>query len=95
MAQSSSLYIAGIDTSSTTIAFALYNLSRNPEQQTTLYNEIQTHVLGKKLTIDLINKMSFLDCVVNESLRLHPPLPVIDRIATRDYKVMLYNIINN
>lgn len=95
MAQSGSLYIAGIDTSSTTIAFALYDLSRNPEHQTTLYNEIQTHVLGKKLTVDLINEMSFLDRVINESLRLHPPLPVIDRTATRDYKVIQHNIINN
>ncbi|GAB1863423.1 Cytochrome P450 6k1 [Camponotus japonicus] len=93
VAQSGSLYIAGIDTSSTTIAFTLYDLSRNPEHQTTLYNEIQTHVLGKKLTIDLINEMSFLDCVVNESLRLHPPLPVIDRTATRDYKLPGFELI--
>lgn len=87
VAQSASFYIAGFEAISTTIAFALYDLSRNPEHQTTLYNEIQTHVLGKKLTVDLINEMSFLDCVVNESLRLHPPLPIVDRTATRDYKV--------
>ncbi|XP_072757476.1 cytochrome P450 6k1-like isoform X2 [Anoplolepis gracilipes] len=86
VAQSASFYIAGFEATSTTIAFALYNLSRHPEHQATLYDEIQTHLLGKKLTVDLINEMSFLDRVVNESLRLYPPLPVVDRTATKDYK---------
>lgn len=87
VAQAGSFYIAGFEATSTTLAFVLYDLSRNPEHQTTLYNEIQTHVLGKELTVDLINEMSFLNCVVNESIRLHPPLPHVDRTATRDYKV--------
>lgn len=92
MAQSASFYIAGFEATSTAIAFALYDLSRHPEHQATLYNEIQTHLSGKELTMDLINKMSFLDCVISETLRLHPPLPFVDRTATRDYEVINTNL---
>lgn len=98
MAQSSSVYIAGFETTSITIAFALYHLACHSEHQATLYDEIQTHLSGKKLIMELIDKLSFLDCVVYEALRLYPPLPVLDRTATRDYEVIKtqsYICINN
>ncbi|XP_071559039.1 cytochrome P450 6k1-like [Temnothorax nylanderi] len=87
LAHPSSFYIAGFEASATALAFVLYDLARHPEHQDTLYNEIQTHLSGKDLTMDLINELSFLDCVIAESLRLHPPLPVTDRITTRDYEL--------
>ncbi|KAM0737251.1 Cytochrome P450 6k1 [Formica fusca] len=87
VAQLSSFYIAGFEALSNVTAFALYHLACHPEHQATLYNEIQIHVPEKKLNVDLINEMSFLDSIINESLRLHPPLPVVDRIAIRDYKL--------
>lgn len=87
VAQLASLYIAGFEATSNVIAFALYHLACHPEHQVTLYNEIQTHLTGKQLTVDLINKMSFLDCIISESLRLHPPLPIVDRTAIKDYEL--------
>ncbi|XP_011696504.1 PREDICTED: cytochrome P450 6k1-like [Wasmannia auropunctata] len=87
LAHPSSFYIAGFEASATTIAFVLYDLARHPEHQETLYNEIQTYLSGKELTMDLISELPFLDYVVAESLRLHPPLPVTDRIATKNYEL--------
>ncbi|XP_029679683.1 cytochrome P450 6k1-like [Formica exsecta] len=87
VAQSASLYIAGFEATTTTIAFTLADLSRHPEHQAILYDEIQTHLSGQKMTVDLINEISFLDCVINESMRLHPPLPILDRTAIKDYKL--------
>lgn len=92
LAHPSSFYIAGFEATSTAIAFVLYDLARHPEHQDTLYKEIQT-LSGKEMTMDLINELPFLEYVITESLRLHPPLPVIDRIAIRDYEVS--NIISN
>lgn len=89
VAQVASLYIAGFEATSSVIAFTLYHLACHPEHQVTLYNEIKTHLTGKQLTVDLINEMSFLDDVVCESLRLHPPLPITDRIAIKDYEVII------
>ncbi|XP_039304987.1 LOW QUALITY PROTEIN: cytochrome P450 6k1 [Solenopsis invicta] len=87
LAHPTSLYLAGLESTATSIAFALYDLAHHPEHQDTLYNELKTHLSGKELTIDLINKLSFLDSVVAESMRLHPTVSHIDRIATRNYKV--------
>ncbi|KAL6258724.1 hypothetical protein P5V15_010674 [Pogonomyrmex californicus] len=87
VAQPSSLYAAGFEATSTAIAFVLYELARHPEHQATVYKEIQTHLSGKELTIDLINKMTFLDRVITEALRLYPPLPVVDRTALKNYKL--------
>ncbi|EGI64750.1 Putative cytochrome P450 6g2 [Acromyrmex echinatior] len=96
VAQSSSLYIAGFEATATAIAYVLHDLRHHPEHQNTIYNEIQTQLSGKELTMDLINGLSFLDSVVVESLRLHPPLPVTDRITARDYEenVPVYVSIN-
>lgn len=87
LAHPSSFYIAGLEATATTLAFVLYDLACHPEHQKTLYNEIQTHVSEKELTMDLINELTFLDCVITESLRLHPPLPVTDRITTKNYEL--------
>jgi len=88
LAQAASFYTAGFEATAATIAFVLYDLARHPEHQEALYNEIQTHLSGQELTMDLINELPFLDCVVAESLRLHPPLPITDRIAIKDYEVI-------
>jgi len=87
LAQPSSLFIAGFEAGSTTIAFALYYLACYPEYQDFLYDEIQTHLNGKEWTMEIINEMSFAESILIETLRLFPPLPITDRIATKDYKV--------
>lgn len=82
-----SVMVAGFEATTDALSFCLYELARHPEHQVTLYDEIQTYISNKELTLDLINEMPFLDSLVIEILRLYPPLPMTDRIATRDYKV--------
>lgn len=88
MSQALSFYVAGLEATSSTIAFSLYELSRHIEYQSRLYKEIKTHLENEELTLESINKMEFLDQIVNETLRLYPPLPMLDRIASKDYKVL-------
>lgn len=60
-------FIAGFDTSSTAMTFALYELAKNPEIQERLRDEIHK-VLAEndgKITYDGLMKMSFLDKVLN------------------------------
>ena len=84
-----SFYLAGLEATSSAIAFALFELSRHPEYQTRLYQEIKETLAIQELTLDAINQMEFLEQVINETLRLYPPLPMIDRIALKDYKVLI------
>ncbi|EFN82419.1 probable cytochrome P450 6g2 [Harpegnathos saltator] len=87
LAQVMAFHIAGFESTGTASAWTIYELARKPEYQDILYEEIKNHLSGKEITMELINEMSFLDCIVNEAMRLHPPLPVTDRTAIKDFVV--------
>ncbi|KAJ3655229.1 hypothetical protein Zmor_014365 [Zophobas morio] len=82
-------FLAGFETSSTTMTFALYELSNNHKIQDKVRDEINT-VLGKhdgKITYEAIQEMKYMDLVINETLRKYPPLPILTRKCVKDYKV--------
>ncbi|CAD7079526.1 unnamed protein product [Hermetia illucens] len=94
-AQAFVFFIAGFETSSTVMMYALYELARNPEIQEKLRNEINT-VQEKhegRLTYEAIKDMVYLDQVVNESLRKYSPSLALRRIAQEDYKVPNTNLV--
>lgn len=82
------IVIAGRDTTSQTMAFALYELARNPEVVTELRSEIQETVgIGtdaRAPTYADLKKMSHLSHILNETLRLYPNVPVNIREAMKD-----------
>ncbi|XP_014469071.1 PREDICTED: cytochrome P450 6k1-like [Dinoponera quadriceps] len=86
-AQASSFYIAGFEASGTLAAWVINEITLKPEYQNALYKEIKKYQLDKEITMESINETPFLDCIINETLRLHPPIPVIDRIAEADFEI--------
>lgn len=84
LAQAESLFTAGYEATATIIAFTLYELSRYPEHEEKLYDEIKN---VKDMNNDSLKKLTFLDQVINEVLRLYPSLPFVDRVAEKNYKV--------
>ncbi|KAK9730876.1 Cytochrome P450 [Popillia japonica] len=86
-AQSFVFFIAGFETSSTTMSFCLHELAFNQDVQDKLRNEIKKTMQENdgKLTYDGVMGMKYLDGVVNETLRKYPPLPMLFRKCDRDY----------
>ncbi|KAI9572414.1 cytochrome P450 [Boletus coccyginus] len=84
MAQMKVLLIAGYETTSSMFfQWALLELSRNPDAQTKLRNELLEH--GADPTYDqLSNGLPYLDAVVHEILRTHLPVVEITRLAIED-----------
>ncbi|KAG8218113.1 cytochrome P450 [Butyriboletus roseoflavus] len=83
MAQMKLLLTAGYETISISLTWALLELSRNPDVQTKLRKELLEH--GADPTYDeLTNSLPYLDAVVHEILRVHPPIAEFTRIAAED-----------
>ncbi|XP_015840000.1 probable cytochrome P450 6a14 isoform X2 [Tribolium castaneum] len=81
-------FIAGFETSSTTMTFALFELAKRPDLQQQVRDEIET-VLAKhgNITYDAIQDLKFMDQVIDETLRMYPPVPVLTRKCVKDYKI--------
>ncbi|KAJ3637984.1 hypothetical protein MTP99_001399 [Tenebrio molitor] len=74
------------ETSSITMHFLLYELASNPEAQTKLREEIvKAFDENEKLPYEELQMMPYLDAVLNESLRLHPPLGSLNKMCTESY----------
>ncbi|MCH84309.1 cytochrome P450 77A3-like [Trifolium medium] len=63
----------GTDTTATAVEWGIAQLIDNPEVQTKLYQEINMTVGDKKVNEKDIEKMPYLQAVVKELLRKHPP----------------------
>uniref|UniRef100_A0ABD2X3I7 Cytochrome P450 n=1 Tax=Trichogramma kaykai TaxID=54128 RepID=A0ABD2X3I7_9HYME len=95
VAQAAIFYSAGFGTTSTTIMFALYELSKQPEIQIKLQREIQSALNlseNKCLSYDMVQALPYLDAVVWETLRMYPTVMSLDRISMDSYRFPGTNI---
>lgn len=88
------MFFAGSESTSSTIEWAMAELLRQPESMKKAKDEIDQVVgLNRKLEENDTEKMPFLQAVVKETLRLHPPLPLlIPRNALKETKFMGFDI---
>ncbi|XP_052863097.1 cytochrome P450 6a2-like [Anopheles cruzii] len=82
-------FLAGFETSSTTMNFCLYELATNPDIQDRLREEINRAIEDNdnKVTYDLVMNMQYLDQAINETLRKYPPVESLTRVPLRDYTI--------
>ncbi|XP_014284340.1 cytochrome P450 4C1 [Halyomorpha halys] len=74
----------GHDTTTTVLSYTIWLLGMHPDIQEELYNEIKEVTENRELTIEVYQKMHYLERVIKESLRLYPPVPAFGRQATQD-----------
>ena len=76
------MIFAGIDTSSHTSAFLMYQLAKNPQVQEKLHSEIKTELPNKDSKLDLkaLERMPYLKACLKEVFRTNPPTTANARI---------------
>lgn len=81
------LFLAGHETTASSLTWTLYILSLSPKEQEIAYQEI-VEVAGKEaFSIAHLRKMKYLTNVFKESLRLYPPVGFFARTSKKDTKI--------
>jgi len=83
MAQIPTFIIAGHETTSITMSWALFALTQNKDAQTKLREEV-SNLSTENPSMDDLNGFPYLDAVVRETLRLYPPVSGVLREAVKD-----------
>lgn len=80
------IFAAGHETSTNALAWTLMLLSQHPEIAANLHEELAV-LGGDAPTVEQLGKLTYLDAVVKESLRILPPVPLHPRVVGEDHEL--------
>ncbi|KAF8796998.1 Cytochrome P450 3A21 like protein [Argiope bruennichi] len=89
VAQCVIFFLAGYDTTASTLSFITYMLALNPEVQERVHKDLVEAVqeANGELTYDAIQSVKYLDNIISETMRLFPPAVRLERQASADYEL--------
>ncbi|MFG1793748.1 cytochrome P450 [Nocardia sp. NPDC049149] len=88
-----SMMFAGHHTTSGTAAWTVIELLRHPDRMRQVVTELDAlYADGADISFAALRQIPQLEAVVKETLRLHPPLIVLMRVARGDYQVCGHRI---
>jgi cytochrome P450 len=85
--ESVNLLLGGNETMGTALTWFCYLLSKNPDIQEKVYQEIQNVVGGKDPTAEDLPRLKLLLCSFKETLRLYPPVYILSREPERPIQI--------
>ncbi|KAF9614529.1 hypothetical protein IFM89_019192 [Coptis chinensis] len=88
------MFVAGTDTTYTTLEWAMAELINHPDVMKKVQEEVR-RVAGKNPTVyeNDISEMEYFNCVIKETLRLHPPVVLsLPRVSTTSVIIEGYHI---
>lgn len=78
-------FLAGHETTSIALSYAIYLLASNPSIQDKLRKEVTMNIGDQEITYESVNKCEYLLGFIKESMRVFPPLTNIpQKLATKD-----------
>ena len=83
-AQGIILFIAGYDTTSSVLSHLAYYLSVHKNCQQMLYEELKD---VKEFSNEMLSQMKYLNAVIDETLRLAPPILRVQRQGSQDIEI--------
>ncbi|CAH2049425.1 unnamed protein product, partial [Iphiclides podalirius] len=93
-AQTFVFYVAGYETSATTMAYMLYELAKNPDIQDKVISEID-EVLARhngEISYEALSDLTYMDQTFSETLRMYPIVDPLQRNAQNDLKIPGTNV---
>lgn len=84
--------LAGHETTALTLTYALYLLATHPEHMTRLADEVDDVLGDDPPTADDRSSLEFTDRVIEESMRLYPPIFTLQREPHEDDEIAGYRV---
>ena len=75
------LFLAGHETTASAMIWTWYLLSRSPEVERRVHEEVDEVITGEKPSFEDVGRMTYLRAVLLEAMRLYPPVHVYAREA--------------
>ena len=82
-----SLYFAGHDSTAVALGWAFYVISQHPEVEQRLHEEVDRVVGDGPLTAETVERLTYTDMVVRESLRLYPSFSMVPKDVREDDEI--------
>ena len=87
------IMIGGTETVASAIVWALAELMKNPEDLKKVQVELSNVVgLCRRVQDSDLENLTYLKCTLKETLRLHPPIPLIVHETAKDTVLAGYSI---
>jgi cytochrome P450 len=86
------LFLAGHETTAVALTWAWYLLAQNPDVENKLMVELEAVLGGRPPTVADLPSLPYAEQVINESLRLYPPVWAFARMAVRDCEIGEYPV---
>lgn len=85
------LFLAGHETTALTLAWTWYLLSQNPVAEARLHEELRGVLGGRPPEVADLERMPYLQAVVQEVLRLYPPAYILARTSIAPCRIAGYD----
>jgi cytochrome P450 len=86
------LFLAGHETTANALTWTWYLLSRHPEVEVKLLEELHSVLAGRPPALADLPRLPYTEMVVREAIRLYPPAPALAREPTEDVTIAGYHV---
>ncbi|KAK4490579.1 hypothetical protein RD792_001263 [Penstemon davidsonii] len=87
MDECKTFFFAGHDTTALLLTWTMMLLASNPSWQQKVRAQVKEVCGGAPPSVEQLSKLTLLNMVINESLRLYPPASLLPRMAFEDIKL--------
>ncbi len=81
------IFLAGHETTANALSWALYAISKHPEIQAKLFNEVNSIIGQRTPKPEDFMKLQYTQNIIHETLRFYPPLYILSRDVTEDVTI--------
>jgi cytochrome P450 len=81
------LFLAGHETTALALSWSWYLLASHPEAEKKFHNELDEVLQGRAPTVGDMQKLTYTEMIVKETLRLYPPAYAVGREALEDTEI--------